>query len=365
MDLSTAHRVPLSWLAEHGGESIRFRALGELAPPGQAGLEAFEAAVAQSKTALAITKKQKDTGIWGGNLLGVTPSVREGIKDIGTIAQYRRLVQLGYSRTGRAFKLADRLLFRLLSKDEDPGLLFEYQKLGKDTPLAAEWLRDLNREAATCALAESGYHEDPRIRGSAHKIASAVSAFLRSPLSENPYQRHGKTTILHPEAHPPTWYSLAMIAALPNLQRERAGFTERLGQYLSSPASKRAYAVQVGRKGLKPTMVLLGDPIETDSRGNAKDIPLALLAIELLARIGAAGASPSAQKVLSRLCSECDENGVWHPKKLTAAPKATHPASYHCYPLHSDLKSPDGRIADVTFRLALIAKLTGRPLEYS
>lgn len=365
MDLLTPHRVPLSWLTQHGSETIRLRALRELAPPGQAGLDLMEAAVLESKPAVTVAKKQKDTGSWGGNLLGIKPSAREGIRDVGTIAQYRRLVQLGCPRTGRAFKLADRLLFRLLSRDEDPTLLFEYAKLGKDNPVVAEQLRDMGRQAATCALAEAGHMEDPRIRGAAHKIASAVSAFLRSDLSEKPFSKAGRTVILHPEAHPPTWYSLAMIAAMPNLQRERAGFTERLGQYLSLPAPKKNYVIQVGKKALKPTAVLLGDPIEADARGNSRDLPLALLAIELLARIGAVASSASAERILTRLYGECDDHGVWRPKRLTAAPKAVNPASYHFYPLHPENKAGDARLVDVTFRLALIAKLMGRPIEYT
>jgi hypothetical protein len=364
LDLTAPHRVPLSWLTQHGGDTVRFRALRELAPPGQPGLEALEAALLQSKPIVSLTKRQKDTGAFGTNFLGILPSVRDGIKEPGTVAQFRRLLQLGYPNGGRAFKLSERLLFRVLSRDEDPALLFEHQKLAKEQAPAAEWLRDRFREAATCALAEAGHVEDPRIRGSAHKIASPVSAFLRSHLSEKPFAKAGKTLILHPEAHPPTWYSWAMIAAMPNLQRERAGFTERLGQYLSTPAPKKAYVLQVGKRTLKPTMVLLGDPIATDARGNCQDLPLALLATELLARIGAAHQSTSALRVLNRLYGECDDMGVWRPGRVGTAPKAVHPASYHFYPIADDTKTADGRIVDVTFRLALIARLMGRPLEY-
>ena len=71
-------------------------------------------------------KKQKDTGIWGGNLLALAPSVKDGIKEVGTIPQYRRLLQIGWPRGSRPFKLTDRILFRLLSRDEDPALLFEF-----------------------------------------------------------------------------------------------------------------------------------------------------------------------------------------------------------------------------------------------
>jgi hypothetical protein len=75
--------------------------------------------------------------------------------------------------------------------------------------------------------------------------------------------------------------------------------------------------------------------------------------------------SPIAAKVLERLYGDCDESGIWHPKKLAAAPKASHPTTYHMYPLQADTKTHEGRVADVSFRLALIARLQGRPLEYS
>ena len=368
LELPNFHRVPVTWLLEHGSESIRLRTRRELAyqpvplPP-----EAFaedEAAVADSKLAQAVIRKQKDNGVWGNNLLFLAPSAKDGIKDVGTIPQYRRLLQLGYPKSGRPFKLADRVLFRLLSRDEDPFLQFEFAKLHRDSPAAGEWAREHMREAAAAALAEAGYLEDPRLRGAAHKIASAVSAFLRSPLAEKPYVRSGSKTILNPEAHPPTWYSVAMIAAMPNLQRERAGFTERLGQYLGLAMSRKAFVWQVGKRVVKPELLLLGEPLGADPKGNARDIPLALHFIELLARINALHTNPVATRVLARLMSECNEEGVWRPKTLKAAPRAIHKITYHAYPLHVESKSADSRVVDVTFRLALIARLLGWPLEY-
>ena len=168
--------------------------------------------------------------------------------------------------------MADRVLFRLLSRDEDPSLLFEFQKVAKSEPRAVEWARNVIREAASAALAEGGHIDDPRLRGAAHKIASNVSQFLRSPIAEKPFVRSGSASLLHPEAYPPTWYSVAMIAAMPNLQRERAGFTERLGHYLAQPAPKKAFAIALGKKRIKPQHLLLGDPIEADSKGTPKDL---------------------------------------------------------------------------------------------
>ncbi|MEO8201904.1 MAG: hypothetical protein ABI679_15340, partial [Gemmatimonadota bacterium] len=341
MDLPSEHRVPLTWLLQNAGETVRYRTLAELAPEGFSRPEDLltaHQAIVESKTAVALVRKQKESGIWAGNLLGLAPAAAQGIKDVGTIPQYRRLIQLGYPHESRPFKLAERVLFRLLSRDDDPALLFEYQKLAKAEPLAKEWSRNVIREAATAALAEAGHLEDPRVRGAAHKIANEVSHFLRSPLFEKPFVRVGSQTVLHPEATPPTWYSVAMIAAMPNLQRERAGFTERLGHYLAQPAPKKSYVVQVGKKALKPQHLLLGDPIDADSKGNAEDLPLALHFIDLLARIGALHTAPVATRVLSRLLKDCDESGVWHPKNLRSQPKLQNKAAYHAFPLEAESK---------------------------
>jgi hypothetical protein len=357
----------VGWLLAHGGEVIRYRTFAELAPPGTLAEETVAAArraVDGSRAVQAVVRKQKESGTWGGNLLGVVPSAAQGIKDVGTIPQYRRLLQLGLPTTERPFKLADRLLFRLLSRDEDPALLFEYQKATKGDEAFTLWARNLIREAATAALAEAGNIEDPRVRGAAHKIASEVSEFLRSPVAEKPFARSGSTTVLHPEAKPPTWYSLSMMAAMPNLQRERAGFRDRLVHYLSSPQPKKAFTLAIGKKKLKPTHLLLGDPIEADAKGLPKDVPLALHYLELLARLGGIAQSPPAMKVLGRLLKDCDANGVWAPKGLRAAPKAVNKATYHMFPLDLEAKAPEWKQVDVTFRLSLIAKQMEWGLEY-
>lgn len=367
LELPNNHRIPLGWLLAHGGECTRYRVFSDLSPAGTVAeetLAAAQAAVEGSKAVTTVLKKQKDTGVWGGNLLGLAPSAAQGIKDVGTVPQYRRLLQLGLGHSARAYKLTDRLLYRLLSRDEDPALLHEFLKAAKTDPAYGLWGRNLAREGATAALAEAGQIEDPRVRGAAHKIASEVSEFLRSPLAEKPFARSGSSTVLHPEATPPTWYTVAIIAAMPNLQRERAGFTERLTHFLSQPQPKKTYSLAVGKKKVKPAHVLLGDPVESDSKGLPKDIPLALHFLELMARMGGIAGSPGATKVLVRLLKDCDENGVWSPKGLRSLPKAANKASYHMFPLDAESKASEYRQVDVTFRLALIARLMGWSIEY-
>lgn len=296
--------------------------------------------------------------------MGLAASSSQGIRDVGTVAQYRRLIQLGWPTDDRAFKLTSRVLFRLLSRDPDPALLYEYKKTVKENPAAEDWVRNQLREAASAALAEAGFNADPRLRGSAHRTASAISQYLRSPQADKPFVKVGQQHVLDPEAYPPTWYSLAMLAAMPNLQRERAGFTERLGQYLAQKAPTKPVVIKRGKKSFRPAQVLLGNPIKADAKGVTTDIPLALYLIELLARIGALHTAPLATRVLVRLLKDCDDTGVWHPKGLRSQPKGANKATYHIFPLHPSDKNSASRQVDVTFRLAITAKVLGWELDY-
>lgn len=321
-------------------------------------LEALKVEIEAYPLARQVAKKQKDTGVWGANLLGVTPNKAAGIKDVGTLHQYRRLVELGWTQESRPLKLGSRLLFRLVSRDEDPKLLFEFQKFGAAEIGVEPWVREVIREATAAALAHGGYGEDPRVRGAAHRIANDVSQFLRSELVENPLVKASGTWVLHPQAYPPTIFSVSLLSLLPAVQRERAALVERLGGYLAQPSVKKSFGVVCGKKIFKPNFVLLGDPLKVTSSGQTDDLPFALYWMELLARLGVLQHSTTVPRLWARLLKDCDERGVWSPKNLRTLPRRRSPWSYHAFPLQ-DGKTLESRQADVTFRMALIARLAG------
>jgi hypothetical protein len=355
-------------LRAHASAPIKWRTVNDILPPGSASsgdYEALKAEVLQSKHVVQVLKKQKVNGLWGDNILGLAPNKTLGYKDVGTVSQYRHLVELGLPRDDRAFRLTERAFYRLLSRDEAPDLQFEYKGSAKGNPELITWTRSLFREGATVALAHAGLIEDPRVRGSAHRVATQVSQFLRSELSAKPLVRKGSRMILHPEAYPPTTMSVATVAYMPTLQRERAGFVERLCAFLAEPEPKKRYAIPLGRKTLPPLYQLLGNPIEVDRSGNAKDLPLALHWIELLVRLGMLHTNEAAVRALQRLMSDVDSQGVWAPRNLRALPKSPSRLADFAFPLEPDPKTMERRQADVTFRLAHIAKLAGWSLEYT
>lgn len=327
-------------------------------------IKALREEVLQYRHVKQITRKQWQNGTWSGNILGIAPLKSLGIKNAGTVAQYRRLVELGVPTSARQFKLAERLFYRILSRDETRSLWFEYQKPAVENPALWVWARGFLREGVTCALAHAQRIEDPRVRGSAHRIISDVSKFLRSHLAEEPLVEKGARYILHPEAHPPTVLSVAILAYMPRLQRERAGFVERLGRYIAKPVEPKSWSILVGRKPLKPTFHILGDPLVADAEGNTTDIPWALHWIELIARLGLLDMAPTAQLVLARLLEDCDHQGIWSPKNLRTMPKGKSRLADFAFPLELDGRMQERRRTDVTFRLALIAKLAGWDLEY-
>ena len=98
--------------------------------------------------------------------------------------------------------------------------------------------------------------------------------------------------------------------------------------------------------------------------GLTEDLALALHWIEILARLGMLHTSPVAQRILARLLSECDSQGVWSPPGLRSLPKSPSRLAEFAFPLTAD-GTPEERKADVTFRLAHTAKLAGWALEFT
>lgn len=366
LELPTTHRLPLSWLKDAASLPIQYRALAEAAPEGARDPERLAELAKQAleyKPAQAIARKQKDTGLWGANLLAPGPNKVFGWTEAGTVTQYRHLLELGWPADQRVFRIADRFLFRLLSRDPDPTLLVEFQRPAKTDPGLGLWARNLGREAAAAALARASRGEDPRLRGAAHNILNGISTYLRSPLLEKPFKKAQGKTVVEPEAVPPSYFAMEMLAFLPALQRERSGFIERLGAYFSTPAPKRAFFQLAGKKVLPPTFIIMGDPLRADAHGHVPDVPFAVYWLEILARLGLVRQLPSATKVLARLYSECDDQGIWSPKALRTMPKSDSPVLSHYFPLEGPGKSPAQKQTDITFRLALIARLLGLPIE--
>jgi hypothetical protein len=92
------------------------------------------------------------------------------------------------------------------------------------------------------------------------------------------------------------------------------------------------------------------------------DVPFALVWLELMARLGYLRRNENWNKLFERFLDDRDAQGVWHPHKGMAAVRSANPYVWASYPLESGSSGED-RWSDATFRLGLIARLSGRPIE--
>lgn len=356
----------MTWLRAHACAPIQWRTLTEILPPNSAreeDVEQLRAQVAAYQGITQIVKRQSKPGVWPGGILAYPKAADH--KDAGTVFQYRRLLELGIDPEARPIRHGSRVLFQLLSRDPDPKLAYEFRKDAAGNPELADWVRERMREASAAALAESGHDEDPRVRGAAQRSIGKVSQFMRTDLAEAPFETVGAKNVLAAGATPPTLYTVSLVAHMPSLQRERAGFVERLTHYLARPAPLKPYVLKIGGKTLKPSVELLGDPLQLDAAGRPRDLPFGLYWLETLARLGMVDAFPTAKRALIRLIGDCDDGGIWNPKGLRGTPKSASKLADFAFPLEIDFKDTEKRKTDVTFRLALIAKHIGCALEYT
>jgi hypothetical protein len=348
-----AVRVPASWLLEHGSWPVRVRTLVDLAPNvGDAA--AVQRAAYLHAPALRLAVQQSRDGTWGGRLLSVAKSDDPTFAGVGAIPAVRRLLEYGWEPDAPTFHCARRLLFRLLAEDVDPAFLFELREETGDDELLVRRGRAQLREGAAAALAHLGAEADPRLRGAAVRALERVMTFVRGAATAEP------TSVLPPSATPPTEHFLVMLAFMPRFRSEHQDEVSRLLAFLSAPPPSGAPRQLFGKREVPQPHLVLGDPIANVSV--TASLPSTLAWLELLARLGFIRRNPEWNGLLDRLLEERDANGVWRGRTTTLAPPQRG-WDWPTFPLGDPDASRESMVADVTFRLALIARLAGRPLE--
>lgn len=297
-------------------------------------------------------------------MLALPNSRAEHFEGIGTIPAFRRLVEYGWDRESPPLALARRALFRLLAEDEDRALLYEMAPKGSGASRdddVGRVHRALLREAAAAALAQAGYEGDPRLRGAARRILERITSFLRSPLAEKPWVRVGNRQVLAAEAAPPSLYTLQMLAHMPLFRSEYYEAMGLIYRYIRQPMPRQESMQLVGDKIIPRPWYVLGDMLPHRNAVDA-DVPFALHWLEMMARLGYLRRNESWSKLFERFVDDRDRAGVWHPHKGMAMPRTTNPFVWPVFPLE-EVHAGEERWSDVTFRIGLIARLSGRPIE--
>lgn len=353
--------VPVGRLLAQGGAAVRFRLLRDVL--GQAVPSSGWAMVPYgSRLGWHLLGLQDCEGMWPGGWL-TTPK-GTSLDGVGTIPAYRRLLELGWDPETPGMQATRRLLFRLLAEDSDPTLMGELRPAGDDEERVLRG-RLMLREAAAAALAQAGHEQDPRLRGAARRLVVRVDAFLRSPAALKPWVRVGNQHVLPSESAPPSFHLLVMLAHMPQFRSEHAPFMDRLYDWLTQSWPRQAIVQQVGEHIVEQPQLVMGDFLATRSALDS-DMPSALAWLETMARLGLLTRHEGWVKLLDRTLDDRDRKGMWTPPRSVVMPAQVPAWSWPVLPLHDGEVAGTpavGLSADVTFRLALVAKLAGRELE--
>ena len=311
--------------------------------------------------ALTLAAQQSADGTWNGAMLTIPSGRAEHFEGVGTIMAVRRMLEYGWDKDSPPLSRARRILFRLLAEDNDPDFLFELAtKNVKDEEMIRRG-RGMLREAAAAALAQAGYEGDPRLRGAANRILDRIVTYLKSPLAQKPFVRVGNQHVLPQESAPPSIYALSMLAYMPLFRTEHHEAMELLYTHLTQALPRQETVQLFADKPVAQPHLVMGDMLPHRNAAD-DDVVFAMEWLELVARLGFLRRNENWSKLFDRFLDERDREGVWHPRKGAAAVKSTNPFAWHMYPLE-DSMAGDERWTDLTFRLGLIARLSGRPIE--
>lgn len=349
----------ISWLLQHASPSLQYRALIDVARFDSAREPKLGALPYLTEQALQIAMSQSSTGTWAGGMLAVPAG--SDVAGVGTIPAYRRLLELGWDPDSPALSATRRLLFRLLAEDEDPSHLAEMAAEATDEILIRR-SRTMIREAAAAALAQAGYESDPRLRGAAKRLIDRLGAYLKSPLAQKPWIRIGNQHVLPAEVAAPSFYLLTMLAHMPYFRSEHHETIDRLYAYLAQPWPRQTAVQQVGPHLIEQPHLVLGDFLPTRNAMDA-DMPSALAWLEMMARLGFLRRNDGWMRLIDRLQDDRDRHGVWHPPRSVTMPAMVPSWSWPIMPLANRATSAESIGPDVTFRLGLIARLSGQGVE--
>jgi hypothetical protein len=352
----------LGWLLEQGSATVQARALADVANLRLAADTRPDRLPYASRQGWELLLHQRPDGTWGHGALAV-PATEGGLPPaIGAIPAYRRLLELGWSPDAPPLATTRRLLFRLLPEDNDPSYLFEFAAAAGQDPDLIKRGRQILREAAAAALAHAGYEADPRLRGAAKRILERVGSFLRTPEAEKPFVRVGNQHVLPHTASPPSFHALVMLAHMPHFRSEYHEHMERLYHYLTQPLPRMAPVQQVGEHLVEQPHFALGDILPSRHVMDS-DLPVALAWLELMARLGFLRRHEGWTRLLDRLLDDRDRRGIWTPPRSVAMPATAPDWAWPIRSLADADASERSLSVDVTFRLGLIARLAGRPIE--
>ena len=178
---------PIPWLLENAGPPIRYRVLTELLDRSKDDPDVVKTrqAVLLYPPALALSRKQRKDGTWGGQIHAGDPKRLE----LSLENAMSLLFEMGWGRDAKPVKTAAATLRPFLSAKKDVKF-FEFAKFVKADEKRERYYRWALRILALGLLVRGGYTDD-RSRLQVLELLDLCAGFVDDPVSRNPVEEIG------------------------------------------------------------------------------------------------------------------------------------------------------------------------------
>jgi hypothetical protein len=352
---------PSEWLVLNASTPIKLRLLTELhsltlADPNVARLHQEVLKWPAIKNEL---KYQRQDGTWGGRISAGDPKKA----DRSTEKVLWRLFELTWDKEVKEVRKAVRALRSLQSHRRDTPL-YEFKTQVRQDPVRERHVVWLLRVISLGLLMRAGYTDDRRLLDGMADLLDRVLAFVADPVSRRPVEHVGvglpqlrRETLRDGFCFIPDVHSLKAFAHCPPLldsTRAKSALKKIFDYVLSSDYQELGPEIGALRtvRGAIPRGggIQLRPVDEYLESGNLEEL---LFLLEQFARLGLINRYPQLMSYLDWFLAHQEKDGRWD---LPAKHFGAQPLYTAWTRLERDWKSPNRRIADVTFRLMVILK---------
>jgi hypothetical protein len=352
---------PSEWLVLNASAPIKLRLLTELhsLSPLDPNIVKLKTEVRSWAPAKAEIRYQRQDGSWGGVIHAGEGKKAE--RSTERVLWYYH--ELGWDKEVKEIKKAAKLLKSFLAQKSDVSL-FEFKSQVKQDPVRERHVRWFLRIVALGLLARGGWADERRVLDSIADLLERSMAFVANPVSRKPVERVGvglpqlrRETLQDGYCFIPDVYSLRVFAHTPVLlDSPRArNMLKRIFDYVMSPDYQDLGAdmgtIRTARGPIPRGWGIQLPPIDKFLDAGALEELLYLL--EQFARLGLINRYPQLMSYLEWFLAHQEKDGRWD---LNAKYFGNRPNHLNWIRLDKDWKSPQRRVADVTFRLMLILR---------
>jgi hypothetical protein len=352
---------PSEWLVLNASAPIKLRLLTELHAlnPLDPNVHRLHQEVLKWPDVKGDLKYQRQDGTWGGRISAGDPRKSER----STERVLWHLYELTWDREVKEVRKAAKPLRTFLSHRRDLPL-YEFKSQVRQDPIRERHAIWLLRVIAIGLLLRGGYTDDRKLLDAVADLLERVLAFVADPVSRRPVEHVGVgLSQLRREAFRdgycfiPDIYTLRVFAHCPQLldaARARSAL-KKIFDYVLSPdyqdLGPEIGAIRTVRGAIPRGGAIQLRPIEDYLE--AENLEELLFLLEQFARLGLINRYPQLMGYVEWLLAHQEKDGRWDlPAKYFGA-KPLYTAWTR---LEKDWKSPNRRIADVTFRIMVILK---------